>query len=177
MKSKKRLFALFILLCHLFFAEAADPGLQELIGRRYTGLKDFPVLDDFRNIGNILVEKENIFSRDRETFHRLFVFRKENTGLLILMRYVPDNTGTVIHVADLIEVEGMDQEKYLGYGGSCRLNRKVDDRIIALFKIESNKKKIFRKIYKAWRIDTAAGKMNEIPVKGIDFINSDYEAD
>jgi hypothetical protein len=83
----------------------------------------------------------------------------------------------VIHVADLIEVEGMDQEKYLGYGGSCRLNRKVDDRIIALFKIESNKKKIFRKIYKAWRIDTAAGKMNEIPVKGIDFINSDYEAD
>ena len=35
----------------------------------------------------------------------------------------------------------MDQEKYLGYGGDCRLNRKVDDRIVALFKIESNKRK------------------------------------
>jgi|GEM_PF-3059431 len=165
-----------VVLLHLPVTEAADPRLQQLIGRRYTGLKDFPVLDDFRNIGNILVEKENIFSSDRETFHRLFVFRKENTGLLILMRYVPDNTGTVIHVADLIEVEGMDQEKYLGYGGDCRLNRKVDDRIVALFKIESNKKKIFRKIYQAWRIDSDTGKLNEIPVKGIDYINSDYEA-
>lgn len=165
-----------VVLLHLPVTEAADPRLQQLIGRRYTGLKDFPVLDDFRNIGNILVEKENIFSSDRETFHRLFVFRKENTGLLILMRYVPDNTGNVIYFADLIEVEGMDQEKYLGYGGDCRLNRKVDDRIVALFKIESNKKKIFRKIYQAWRIDSDTGKLNEIPVKGIDYINSDYEA-
>ncbi len=163
-----------VVLLHLPVTEAADPRLQQLIGRRYTGLKDFPVLDDFKNIGNILVEREKIF--EGGTFHRLFVFRKENTGLLILMRYVPDNTGTVIHVADLIEVEGMDQEKYLGYGGDCRLNRKVDDRIVALFKIESNKKKIFRKIYQAWRIDSDTGKLNEIPVKGIDYINSDYEA-
>lgn len=175
MKSKQLLPVLIILLSNIFIAEAADPRLQELKGRRYTGLKDFPVLDDFRNIGNILVETENLFKKG--TFHRLFVFRKENTGLLILMRYVPDSAGTVIHVADLVEVEGMDQEKYLGYGGSCRLNRKVDDRIIALFKIESNKKKIFRKIYKAWRIDTVAGKMNEISVRGIDFINTDYESD
>ena len=84
-----------VVLLHLPVTEAADPRLQQLIGRRYTGLKDFPVLMILRTLEISWWKGKKIF--EGGTFHRLFVFAK-NTGLLILMRYVPGNTGNVIYL-------------------------------------------------------------------------------
>jgi hypothetical protein len=172
---KNVLFIAFIMISIFYLnCTAAKPQYQELIGKRVKSMKELPILQGFSSFGTTLASE---YKTLREPYYRLFDFRNDSIGLLLLVKYESDSTGNIRHISDIVEVKKLNKSNYIGYGGHCRTNGKRDSEVIVFFKIEDEKTKFFQTIYKAWRIDIQNGKINEISTDGIDFLNSEYKPD
>jgi hypothetical protein len=58
---------------------------------------------------------------------------------------------------------------------TCRLNKKTDDKIVALVKTED--KEYFKKVFKAWRVNIQTNRFETIAVKKVDCLNEGSDTD
>lgn len=73
-------------------------------------------------------------------------------------------------VVTAMPVTVVDDERI--FFADCRLNAKPDHRIIALGLWDDAP--LFKRIHRAWRVDPATRTFNEIPVAGVDCVNTDH---
>ena len=141
----------------------------EIIGKEYKEINEFEEFNDLKDVGGALVQDGDhsgytVSHCQRDNFHVLILERAKN---------LPD--GKMKYTAiDILEINGVEEGTRLEFV-SCRLNGKVDSKIIAISEYEETE--FLTKIVRTWRVNIEKGKIEEIPKSGIDCVNISYGHD
>jgi hypothetical protein len=138
------------------------PNAKTAIGKTYKRIDEIIEFKNFREGEGVVIsdlkEKNKIFSK---------ISDGKNTVVLLTEYYTKGYK--ILAILDLGKIE----KNIRIILRDCRVNSKTDGFIVALVK-EQNKA-YFTNVIKAWKVDQNTNSFIEIPTKGIDCFNDEFE--
>ena len=138
------------------------PNAKTAIGKTYKRIDEIIEFKNFREGEGVVIsdlkEKNKIFSK---------ISDGKNTVVLLTEYYTKGYK--ILAILDLGKIE----KNIRIILRDCRVNSKIDGFIVALVK-EQNKA-YFTNVIKAWKVDQNTNSFIEIPTKGIDCFNDEFE--
>ncbi|MEI6596212.1 MAG: hypothetical protein WCO28_11665 [Bacteroidota bacterium] len=146
----------------ILFAQSNTPNAKTAIGKTYKRIDEIIEFKNFREWEGVVIsdlkEKNKIFSK---------ISDGKNTMVLLTEYYTKGYK--ILAILDLGKIE----KNIRIILRDCRVNSKTDGFIVALVK-EQNKA-YFTNITRAWKFDQNTNSFIEIPTKGIDCFNDEFE--
>ena len=146
----------------IIFAQSNTPNAKTAIGKTYKRIEEIIEFKNFREVEGLVISdlkaKNKIFSK---------ISDGKNTVVLLTEYYIKGNK--ILAILNLGKIE----KNIRIILRDCRINSKTDGFIVALVK-EQNKA-YFTNVIKAWKVDQNTNSFIEIPTKGIDCFNDEFE--
>jgi hypothetical protein len=144
---------------------------RNLIGKEYI-YQDFTKFDELKGYKRVY---NKVIGKDGYSYGDYYIrtFGKNSKILIVLEKVVgKSNEENKYSLIDILEINELGKYQYVSE--NCRLNKKSDAEVIAVYKAEDLNVKYYSNILKAWRANEKTGKIEQIDTKGIECINDEY---
>lgn len=161
-------FAVFVFGCK----NEIEKDQNSLKGKVYTQISEIPELKDFEFQAGSMIDYEGKSSHEYK--FGVSQFFDKDKYLIILEEKQAKGKKTSNKILDTIMIKDILENESISLC-TCRINGKGNSEIIAVVKNESDENEYLKKVVKAWKVDSKAGKIFPINnLKEIDCVNEGY---
>lgn len=151
--------------CFLFtIGQKSNLDFKSIIGC------EFDKINEIEKLKNFYIEE---IIGIRESLNNTNGFRKISDGkntLILFTKHIPPNRSKILAILNI----GMVDIGAKIFMAMCRIDKKNDGYIVAIVNTRP-RKEYFNDVTKAWRVNLKTNKFDNISVKGIDCLNSEFD--
>ena len=157
---------IFLIFCFagfgILYAQSNPAITKTAIGKSYNKIDEILVFKNYKEWEGLLITESK---KPKKIFSKI----SDGKNTMVLFSEYETRGYKILGILDLGKIEKYNRIIL----SDCRLNSKTDGFIIALVKDQN--KAYFTNVIKAWKVDQNTNRFIEIPIKGIDCFNDEFE--
>jgi hypothetical protein len=167
----KNIFLIIVISIFFFGFSEDDIKYLKFRGIEYDSLSEIKEFKDFKDAGGTVLDNYN---GEEFVIEQDF---KDTVNLIVFSTIIRTSNSTVprYRILDILEINGLNMNQGIGYGGTCRRRTKNNSEIIAIYK--KTDEEYCKNIIRAWRANRKNHKIEPISIKDIDCLNEDIGDD
>lgn len=163
--SMKKLVLVLLMLVNITVVYGQFKQVAAVRGKVYIKIGQLAAFKGYRELESVTLEPS-------DENYTLTLMAKGANQVLVLSRCMHNNAHVSYKLLDAVALGRVAPDQAV-ITAACGMNNKGDNNIIALVKADN--KPFYKVVFKAWRVNRNAGRIQAISTKGIDCLNQGFD--